>query len=156
MRPNPFLDALSPDQRRQRWEATPRIYVAGPLGDVARIRRIADDLRGIFNIVSRWHNVAKPGSVDPTLQEARAGILRDNLNDLGVATHMLVIADGEAKGLQPRATYAEAGIAVFRGLPTVWLSAPGGPGTCIFDAAPCVRRIKSESEILEALMKAVT
>ena len=149
---NPFMEALSPDQRRERWNASPRLYVAAPLADVVRARRIADDLRHSVLIVSRWLATAKPGSVDPVNAEARAAILRDNLIDLNAATCMLVIADGEARGMQPRATYGEAAIAVSRGLPTVWLHAPGGPGRCIFDAAPCVTRIDDESKILEALV----
>ncbi len=147
-----FLDVISPEERRARWNASPRLYIAAPLADVVRARRIADDLRHSLTIVSRWLNTAAPGSVDPVNAEARAAILRDNLADLNVATCMLVLADGEAKGMQPRATYGEAAIAVSRGLPTVWLHAPGGPGRCIFDAAPCVTRIDDESKILEALV----
>jgi hypothetical protein len=147
-----FLDYVSPEERRDRWNASPRLYIAAPLADVVRARRIADDLRHSLTIVSRWLNTAAPGSVDPVNAEARAAILRDNLADLNVATCMLVLADGEAKGMQPRATYGEAAIAVSRGLPTVWLHAPGGPGRCIFDAAPCVTRIDDPSKILEALI----
>jgi hypothetical protein len=147
-----FLDIVSPEERRARWNASPRLYIAAPLADVVRACRIADELRGSLIIVSRWLKVAGPGSVDPVNAEARAAILRDNLADLNTATCMLVIADGEAKGMQPRATYGEAAIAVSRGLPTVWLHAPDGKGRCIFDAAPCVTRIDDPSKILEALI----
>lgn len=37
-----------------------------------------------------------------------------------------------------------------------WLPAPGGPGRCIFDAAPCVTRIDDASKILEALIGRIT
>jgi nucleoside 2-deoxyribosyltransferase len=104
-----------------------------------------------FTVVSRWHCGSEPHVErrDPTNREQRGVILCENLAHLERADILVVLGN---TGGAPRATFAEAGFALARSKPVVWLQGAGGVGACIFDAHglvtilvdPTVREVAAE------------
>jgi len=119
-----------------------KVYVAAALASFARAQHFADRIAAAeHQIVSRWHSSAsvRGGAPDPRADVERQVQLFPNVTDLERADILVVLAD---QG-QPRATFVEAGYALGRGLPVVWVIGPNGEGRCLFDSHPAVVRLES-------------
>ena len=118
---------------------TPAVYLAAPLGQAARARHLVRCARTRgCRVVSRWHDAAPLGAVDPTV----AATLHANVADLEAATVLLAVTDRGA----PRATLVDIGFALGRGLPVVWLA---GAGANLGTAHPLVTVAATELEALD-------
>ena len=113
------------------------VYIASPLKNAPTARTVATLVANYgFAVSSTWHDVVKPGDVDPTDAVTRSETARQCMTELldSWATLVLLGPDGA-----PRGTYVEAGMSASAGMPTLWVYAPRADhvvvATC-FDALP--------------------
>jgi nucleoside 2-deoxyribosyltransferase len=126
-----------------------RIYIAAPLAQAPAANEAALRLEAHgHEVVSSWHRVvsSEGWQSDPEPDRVRARILSENLADLDGAEAVLALCHEGT----PRATFAEIGYALARGLTVVWSHGSERQGRNIFDAHPLVRRVEA-SELPLAL-----
>lgn len=121
-----------------------RVYMAGSRDVAGEANSLALLIeKDGATVVSQWHR-GEPKLVDPTKHGTRAAVLESNLRDLNQAHVVVALMDRAA----PKATYAEIGWALARGIPVVWIGsdAPEDPRSCIFNAHHLVLLVSSELE----------
>lgn len=94
-----------------------RVYIAAPKAEVMRALDMAALLESYgLEVVSRWHDIVKPGDLDPADYSDARALLEANLADLRSADAVLSLTCP----CHGRGVYTEIGRALERGLPVVW------------------------------------
>lgn len=125
-----------------------RLYLAGALSTFPQIRTLAKLLEGQgHRVVSSWQDVVYEGQTDPVLGKARQQIAMACCDEIDLADVVIVRVHEGA----PRGTYFEAGYAIAKGKPVIWLTNVQHMGCPAFDSHPASIICQNEADLSLAL-----
>lgn len=125
-----------------------RLYLAGALATFPQIRTLAKLLEAQgHRVVSSWQDAVYEGQSDPRNALARQKIALACCEEIDLADVTIVrVHEGS-----PRGAYFEAGYAIAKGKPVIWLTNEEHLGCPAFDAHPASIIVQSELELSLAL-----